>query len=362
MAGSAGCARAPAVDLRALPPPAATCSSEGCTTREGPGRKGACPGDDDRPCGGAVAQVCTERALSLWSESRAQGALACVAAMLADACELDDARACSFAGRLWLDGHGVARDPERGMAMLLHACDGGFATACVVGGRALAESDEADVKDLLKQRARFDLEQACWSGQADSCYRAGLFFYFGREEFPRDVRRATKLYERGCNLGDSRACNNLGDAFAYGDGVSRDVERAASLFERACRLGEALGCANLGYMAEHGEGVARDEARARSLYRDACTTGDVYGCIHSQMMAAQAEGAPRDPDRALAHWREGCDRRRDANACAFVGILYEDGPDGLSRDEAKSAEAMSQACELGNDRACDWIKARGDDD
>lgn len=298
----------------------------------------------------------------MWGESHGDGALPCVAAMLADACTLEDARACSFAGRLWLDGHGVARDAERGMMMLLSACDGGFATACAVGARALADSDDPDIKSFLKQRVRFDLEQACWAGQPESCYRAGLFFYLGHEAFPLDPTRAAKLYERGCHLGDSRACNNLGDALAYGDGVARDVERAAALFDRACRLGEALGCANLGYMAEHGEGVARDEARARALYRGACTIGDVYGCIHSEMMAAQDAGAPRDPVQALAHWRDGCDRRHDASACAFLGVLYEDGPDGMARDEAKSAQAMSHACELGNGRACDWVKSRGDDD
>jgi len=306
--------------------------------------------------------VCTERALSMWSEARGDGALACVAAMLEDACALDDARACGFAGRLRLDGRGVTRDAQRGVEMLLRACDGGFLTACVVGARTLADSADPDIKDLLKQRVRFDLEQSCWAGQPESCYRAGFFFYLGHEAFPLDPVRATRLYERGCNLGDSRACNNLGDAFAYGQGVARDVERAAALFERACRLGEALGCANLGYMAEHGEGIDRDELRARTLYREACTTGEVYGCIHSEMMAAQDAGAPRDPAQALAHWREGCDQRRDASACAFLGILYEDGPDGMARDEAKSAQAMSLACELGNGRACDWMKSRGDDD
>lgn len=282
--------------------------------------------------------------------------------MLADACALDDPRACAFAGRLWLDGHGVPRDPARAVAMLLRACDGGVPTACTVGTRALADGDDAEIKDLLKHRARFDLEQACWVGQPDSCYRAGLFFYLGHEAFPRDPVRATRLYERGCNLGDSHACNNLGDAFAYGDGVPRDVERASFLFDRACLLGESLGCANLGYMAEHGEGVARDERRAKALYRDACTAGDVYGCIHSEMIEAELAGAPRDPAKALAHWRDGCDRRRDASACAFLGILYEDGPDGLARDEAKSEQAMSRACELGSERACDWMKSRGGGD
>jgi TPR repeat protein len=142
--------------------------------------------------------------------------------------------------------------------------------------------------------------------------------------------------------------------------VARDLESAASSFLKACRLGEALGCANLGYMTEHGEGVPRDVARARGLYREACTAGDVYGCLHRDLLAAEDAGAPRDPDRALAHWRHACEDGHVARACAFVGVMYEDGPDGVARDEEKSMQAMSRACDLGETRACEWVKSHPD--
>jgi TPR repeat protein len=101
----------------------------------------------------------------------------------------------------------------------------------------------------------------------------------------------------------------------------------------------------------------RDAARARSLYRDACVRGDVYGCLHAQMMAAEDAGAPRDAPRSLEHWRRACDAR-DARACAFVGVLYEDGPDGYARDEVKSMQAMARACALGLRAGCDWVQSR----
>jgi TPR repeat protein len=78
------------------------------------------------------------------------------------------------------------------------------------------------------------------------------------------------------------------------------------------------------------------------------------------MLAAQDAGAPRDRERAFATWRRACDAR-DARACAFVGVMYEDGPDGRARDEAKSQQAMKRACELGNRRACEWTKMRPGD-
>lgn len=282
--------------------------------------------------------------------------------MLSEACSLDDPRACAFAGRLWLDGRGVSLDVHRGLDMLLHGCDGGVAMACAVIARWLGAGNNAhDVEDAQPLLARVEAEHTCLGGQADACFQVGVLFYYGRDSFPRDRARASRSFVRGCDLGDARACNNVGDALAYGDGVGRDVEGAAAAFLKACRLGEALGCANLGYMAEYGEGIARDVARARALYRQACRAGDTYGCLHVELLAAEDAGAPREPMRALAHWLRACERGRDARACAFAGVMYEDGPDGVARDETKSLQAMARACELGENRACDWVKSHSAD-
>jgi TPR repeat protein len=364
--GSVGCAPAQ-LTLVAAPPAAAGCPIDGCEANASRARPeaaplAACASAGDAPCGGASARQCAEDALGAWADAQDDRAVACVARKLIEACTLDDARACGFAGRMLLDGRGLPRDARRGLGMVARACDGGFALACLAGIRSLGDPRSAgDVSDPPALRARLELEHACLTGQGDACYQVGVLFYFGRDAFPRDRVNAAVAYSRGCDLGESRACNNLGDGLAYGDGVGRDAERAAAAFAKACRLGEALGCANLGYMAEQGEGMARDLPRARALYRDACTTGDVYGCLHADMLAAQDGGVPRELARALAQWRRACDRGRDARACAFVGVIYEDGPDGLARDEAKSLQAMARACQLGEPRACEWLKVHPGD-
>jgi TPR repeat protein len=344
------------------PPAEPACPIGGCRPEGaaalGPAPLALCSSAGDAACAGVAPEECTERALSAWSEATDERAVSCVARMLGDACTLDDPRACAFAGRLALDGRGVPREPRRGIDLLVRACDGGVATACSVAARWLGEASHAsEVGGDPELVARLESEHTCLMGQAEACFQVGVLFYFGRDGFPHDRVRSSKMFGRGCDLGDSRSCNNLGDALAYGDGIARDVEGAAAAFAKACRMGEPLGCANLGYMAEHGEGVPRDLARARTLYREACAAGDVYGCIHVDLLAAEDRGAPRDPDHALAHWRHACEHARDARACAFVGVMYEDGPDGLARDEAKSQQAMTRACELGEIRACEWMKS-----
>ena len=96
-------------------------------------------------------------------------------------------------------------------------------------------------------------------------------------------------------------------------------------------------------------------ARARVLFRDACTRGDVYGCLHVALLAAEEAGAPRDPKGSVEHWQRACDAR-DGRACAFIGVIFEDGPDGLARDEPRSLKAMSRACDLGNRDGCAWLR------
>jgi uncharacterized protein len=357
-AALAGCAERPVV-ISPLPAAPPVCPLEGCTGAiakaiESAAAPSACPAAGEAPCRGSPAPECTDRALAAWSEATDDRALACVARTMTDACELGDPRACGFAGRLWLDGRGVERDVERGIGMLARACDDGVPLPCRVAVRWLADGDNVrEVADGTEVRARLDAEHECLMGDGEVCFKDGVAYSHGSTAFPVDPVRSTASYARGCALGQRDACNILGDALEYGSGIARDITRAVATYERGCRLGMALACANFGYLLENGLGVARDTARARTLYRDACGGGEVYACLHHEMMAVQPPG---DPFRAVEHWERAC-AARDARACAFAGLMWEDGPDGYARDETKSRQAMERGCELGNQHACEWLQS-----
>jgi TPR repeat protein len=283
--------------------------------------------------------------------------------MLSEACAQGEVRACAFAGRLLLDGKGLAKDVDRGLELLTRACDGGVPLACLVGSRYLGEAGAADSgQDNSDAQHRFEMQYSCLSGQGEACMQIGLLFRFGGDGFLRDFGQAVAAYTRGCNLGESRSCNNLGDALAYGEGVDRDLYKAVEVFDKSCHLGEVLGCANLGYRLERGLGVARDVGRARALYRDACNVGSGYACLHEELLAVDGAKGGRDPAGLVARWTRACEHTKDGRACAFLGLIYDDGPDGLARDEGKSLAAMSRGCDLGEPRACDWMKTHGGDD
>lgn len=360
LAALAACERGP-VDIAPAVPLAPTCPLEGCdgariariASEHAPD---VCPSAGEAPCAGGSGGECAARAMAAWGDAQDDREVACVGRMLTEACSLGDAPACGYAGRMWLDGRGVAMDAERGLGMVLRACEGGVVLACVAGLRWLAEDRrEQTVKDGADFHKRLDDEHSCLTGSSDHCMELGLDLFAGKPPYPADRARSAVEYQRGCDLGNGLSCSNLGDAYEYGSGVPRDLTHAAGLYERACRLGMALGCSNLGHLLEHGEGVARDVARARVLFHDACAGGDVYGCLHAALLSAEEAGAPRDPRRSVEHWQHACDAR-DARACAFIGVIFEDGPDGYARDEARSLKAMSRACDLGNRDGCAWLR------
>ena len=341
----------------AEPPP--TCPLEGCDKAkiaaiQSSAAPSVCPGAGEAPCAGEPAPQCTRRALSAWTDATDERAISCIAKTLSDACALGDPTGCLYAGRMLVDGHGVQRDAERGLSLLVRACDGDVAIACRVAVRWLADPEHARlVHDGPILRQRLDMEHDCLSGTPDACFAVGSRWAAGVDGFPSDASRSAAAYARGCAAGHSVSCNNLGDAHEYGRGVPRDLEQAASLYQRACALGEALGCANLGHLLENGEGAARDVTRARALYADACrSSGDAntwaYACLHGEMT---------DSRGGLDAWQRACDRG-DARSCAFVGIAYEDGPDGIHRDRERSLRAMERACKLGDRRGCAWISGR----
>ncbi len=363
---------APAAPLltspRATPP--AVCPLEGCSrdawSTLGQRPASICASADEGTCRGLSAAACTDEALASWAALGGRGAerdLGCVAQMLSEACAQGEARACGFAGRIWLDGKGLHdKDVDRGMRLLTTACDGGVALACLVGSKYLADASTTEgAPDTSNTQHRLEMEYACLSGQGEACLQVGLLVRAGDDGFPQDLARAVEAYSRGCNLGDSRSCNNLGDALSYGEGVDRDLERGVEAFDKSCHLGEALGCANLGFRFERGLGVARDAAKARSLYRDACNVGSAYACLHVELAIADRGVHPKDSAAELERWSRACERGRDGRACAFLGLMYDDGPDGLARDEPKSQAAMARGCDLGEPRACDWVRAHTED-
>jgi len=237
-------------------------------------------------------------------------------------------------------------------------------------------------------------ERACEKGDADACFSVAWRYDQGNDGVTKDEARAAKYYERGCNLGDSMSCNNLGVdyehgvgvpsngpraaalyqkacdaknvngcrnlAFLYesdgGAGVPRDMKKTLAMFTRGCDLEDGTSCNNLGWMYEDGEATPKDLKKAASLYLLACDHGFLYGCRNGGIAYETADGVERDDRRAVALFKRACgdDEKR---GCVELGRMTRDGR-GTEKDPKKAEQYFKMGCDDGDTEACDEVKKK----
>ena len=140
------------------------------------------------------------------------------------------------------------------------------------------------------------IDTACTTGSmASACTQLGEMYYKG-DKIASDMSKAARYYERGCDLGDDTACNNLAVMYVTGaggqGGVRQDFTRAQEFFRRACNVDNAMACRNLAGLYEAGRGVDMDYDLAREYYGKACTLGDASGCKKRESVGSDLHAAP----------------------------------------------------------------------
>jgi TPR repeat protein len=131
---------------------------------------------------------------------------------------------------------------------------------------------------------------------------------------PLEWTRANEFYDQGCELGDGRGCNNLGNDYANGDGVPRDRVRANALYERGCALGNAGGCVNLGESHRKGVGAAKNLERAVELFGKACEMGTESDATISALPISTGSTSPRICSARMRSWRRVAPSAREIRA------------------------------------------------
>jgi TPR repeat protein len=208
-----------------------------------------------------------------------------------------------------------AKDFVRARALYEQACTSGDAESCYWAGDML-RTGQGGPQDQAGARARY--EQACIGGSIGSCFNAGLMFDRGLGG-QKDPVRARALYEQACTRGDVDGCASLGDKFYAGEGVAKDHSRARELYGKACAGSHATGCFTLGYMQERGEGGAKDGAGARESYAQACKGGYGRGCRNLGIMLRVGDGGPQDLARAQKVYAQAC-KGGDATGCSLESV------------------------------------------
>lgn len=139
--------------------------------------------------------------------------------------------------QLYLDGHGVPRDPRTALHWFEQAAAGGRAEAINMVGR---------------------------------CHELG----WGT---PADPATAARWYRRAARRGHDWARFNLAGLLLDGEGVGQDAREALSLYVMAARRGHAKSMTMVGRFCEEGWGRRPRPAAAERWYRRGADGGDFRG-------------------------------------------------------------------------------------
>lgn len=257
---------------------------------------------------------------------------------------------CVKVASMLLLGRGLPVSLVSAEAYYKAACDGELAQGChgwAVVLRDMVKTEEAQIKALAlfeDNCARRQYRPSCGSWAA---MRAG-----GEGGAP-DEAAAKEAAIKSCESHkDAYSCEVAALLISKrGPGLTPDPTRAASFFERACEGGLSRSCDELAALYEQGRGVSADRERARKLYQRACDQGvKAYGCTGLARMMRMGLGGVRDLEGAYAVDVKACAAGQRLSCMAQVNALLTGQGVGVDVEAARAL--LKTSCGEGDQGAC----------
>ena len=221
-------------------------------------------------------------------------------------------------GELYIEGipHALDAAPEKGIALLQRAADGGDANAMMLLGDALARLQGASV----------------------------------------DPSKILASYRRAADLGRVDALLRIGDFWSEGTIVPVDLGKGYTAYEEATDAGSTSARLRLAEMLARGHGVAADPAIGLQMVRDEAEGGNTTALLLlAELLLSGDVGAP-DSAGAIAALEQAAEAGRP-EALLRLGEIYRDGI-AAPADSARAYGYFQQAAEAGHDFAR-YLLARG---
>jgi hypothetical protein len=158
--------------------------------------------------------------------------------------------------------------------------------------------------NVFEDRAK----EFCDKGEADICTDLGKYYREGNAQYQiqKDLTKALELLTKGCDLGGSEGCNELGLMHDNGQGTKKDAAKALSLYQKSCEGGVGAGCLNAAMMYDAGQGVKKDLSKAFGLYQKACEGSVGAGCYKLGFKYYKGEGIAKSESNALKYLTQSC--------------------------------------------------------
>ena len=163
------------------------------------------------------------------------------------------------AADFYIEGKGVDKDPERGMALLEKAATGGSPQASF---RLAVKSLSGEKPDLLAGYKY--LLSAANGNMPEAQNELGLLYLSGKLALADTVSGVAWL-TRAAQGGNAQAQNNLGALYERGAGVPQNIENAGQLYALAANQGNGPATMALARLVNEGIGTKSDPVKAWAL-------------------------------------------------------------------------------------------------
>lgn len=226
---------------------------------------------------------------------------------------------------------------------------------------ALVRDAKGGPRDMPRATELFEI--ACKDGLDRACVDLAALLYSTEPARTEDAVRAVVFFDQACRKVDltnlpsegahplADACDGLGRAYEDGVGVvppGKDLEKAARDFDLACRAKYAPGCVSAGKLAA-ASGKKPDLELASTLYDQACHLDPRQGCFELAELHAKKELAESKDQTAVENYKRTC-AIDPTRGCYEAAAMMEEGR--VKAGEGEIASLYNQACEHGHSDAC----------
>ena len=216
----------------------------------------------------------------------------------------------------------------------------------------LAACKEKRYKDAAKLRHVVDQKNSSVQ------YELAYMYAFGKG-VEKDYEEAVKWLR--ANQESAAAQALLGLMYEEGHGVAKDYEEALKLYSKAAEGGYGIAQFKLGRAYETGHGKAKDEEEALRWYDKAGENGEVAAkkCAESLRQKRQMAESTCLAIKAFKdkNWYDGfrysqtADRENNSTIQFYIGVCYDSGYGGASKDKSQALSWFRKAAENGDHAA-----------
>jgi len=259
-----------------------------------PAQVGAAVGYFDRRCSSGEVQRCMDMARRYLEGKPRLSKDEAQARRFADrACDQGDAAGCRLVGQLAYQGLGGPVDGARVVSAFDRACQGGDNDSCVALAIASARGEVVPANGPLALSAA---ERACSRRDADGCMLAAHIAHEGPAGQARDGERARRHADQACGLGFADGCLLLEQVARNGEFGPPDMAAAMDAADRGCQLRDKRACQQLvAHAAERVNAGTADMEKFGAALLKACHNGRIADmCTDLGLMLAAGNGVKKD--------------------------------------------------------------------